>query len=286
MGSSGRLCITQLQTVRRSDMPVAILDEISVSAVKQFDVLGVPVAAVDMASAIETVRAWISNRDQGRMVTFATVHMVVEALKNKAFAALLETTDVNFPDGMPLVWAGRHRGLRKIGRVCGPEFMPAFCEATAGSGIRHFFYGGTEGVPQSIADRLSAKAPDLQVVGAYSPPFGAITPEQDEEIVQMINRSQPDAVWVCLGCPKQELWMAQHRHRLNAKVLLAVGLAFDIVAGHKKRAPEVLQRYGLEWLYRLFQEPRRLWRRYLVFNGFFVYRYLVWNRWERSRRRS
>jgi N-acetylglucosaminyldiphosphoundecaprenol N-acetyl-beta-D-mannosaminyltransferase len=245
-----------------------------VSVQNRFDLLGTPVACVDMPGAIQTVRGWLQEPGRGRTVTFTNVHMVVEGLKSESFRELMGAMDMNCPDGMPLVWAGRRQGNQAMSRVCGPEFMPAFCAASADMKVRHFFYGGSEGVAGKTAEMLQKQIPGLLVAGVYSPPYRALSQDEDDEIVRLINAADPDMVWVCLGCPKQELWVHSHKDRLNAKVLLAVGLAFNVVAGVTKRAPRLLRACGLEWLYRLFQEPRRLWRRYLVYNPFFLYRYL------------
>lgn len=240
----------------------------------RFYLLGVPITATNMASAIRTVVSWIENGDRGRMVTFSTVHMLVEATKKPEFARLLQSSDMNCPDGMPLVWCGRKRGNKTIQRVCGPEFLPVFCAATAPRQFRHFFYGGAEGVAAKAVEKLRRTKPELQVAGIYTPPFRPLTPEEDEEVITYINSTNADLVWVCLGCPKQEVWITNHRHRLNASVLLAVGLALDIAAGSKQRAPWALRTLGLEWLFRLCQEPRRLWKRYLIYNSIFLYRLL------------
>ncbi len=240
----------------------------------RFNLLGTPVACVDMQGAIQTVRGWLQEPDRGRTVTFTNVHMVMEGCKSESFRELIASMDMNCPDGMPLVWAGRHKGIPGIARVCGPEFLPTFCEATADMKVRHFFYGGSDGIAEKTAEMLQKRIPGFQVAGTYCPPFRVLSHDEDEEIVRSINATDPDVVWVCLGCPKQELWMHSHKDRLHAKVLLAVGLAFDVVAGTRKRAPRVLRACGLEWLYRLLQEPGRLWRRYLVYNSLFIYQYL------------
>jgi N-acetylglucosaminyldiphosphoundecaprenol N-acetyl-beta-D-mannosaminyltransferase len=241
------------------------------TAIRCFSLLGVPIAAATMLTAIGTVSAWIESRERGKMVTFTNAHMLVEACKNPAFCQILNQSDLNCPDGMPLVWFGRRRGNAEIRRVCGPEFMPAFCETTAEKGWRHFFYGGAEGVAERAAVMLQRKAPGMEIAGTYCPPFRPLTLEEDEEIIHLINSSKPDVIWVGLGCPKQENWIAQHRNRLDASVCLAVGLAFDIAAGLRKRAPAVVRTAGMEWFYRLCQEPRRLWKRYLLYNGIFLY---------------
>jgi N-acetylglucosaminyldiphosphoundecaprenol N-acetyl-beta-D-mannosaminyltransferase len=141
--------------------------------------------------------------------------------------------------------------------------------------LRHFFYGGAEEVAAKAARMLQRKNPGVQIAGVYSPPFRPLTIEEKQDIVDTINASRADVVWVCLGCPKQEAWIDEFRKKLDVPVLLAVGMAVDIIAGTKKRAPKIMRAFGLEWLYRLCQEPRRLWRRYLIYNSIFLYRLLT-----------
>ena len=240
----------------------------------RFPLLASPVSSLNMTTAIQTVRNWIERGDQGRMVCFTTVHMIMEGFKNEGFRSLLASMDMNCPDGTPLVWAARLEGDKSISRVCGPEFMPTFCEATLDMKLRHYFYGGAPGVAQQVAMKLKERMPELQVAGVYTPPFGPVDEQLDRQITANINSSEADVVWVCLGCPKQELWMKAHKDKLNAKVLLSVGFAFDVVSGAKKRAPKILQSAGLEWVYRISQEPGRLWKRYLVTNSQFLYHYI------------
>jgi len=238
----------------------------------QFRVLGVPIAATDMQSAIARVSSWIERGDRGRMVTFTTVHMVVEASRNPEFLRLLQRSDMNCPDGMPLVWFGRREVRQEIEQVCGPEFLPAFCRATADKGLRHYFYGGADGVAAKAAESLREQYAGVKIAGVYSPPFRCLTAVEKEKVVTAINAARPDVLWVCLGCPKQELWIEEFRDQLNVPVLLAVGLAVDIAAGTRSRAPVAMRHLGLEWLYRLCQEPRRLWRRYVIYGAIFAYR--------------
>jgi N-acetylglucosaminyldiphosphoundecaprenol N-acetyl-beta-D-mannosaminyltransferase len=235
-----------------------------------FEVMGVQIAATTVAEAIETLTTWLKDGTSTRLVTFTNVHMLTEGSRNHRFGKLLRTTDMNCPDGMPLVWIGKRKG-KPVSRVCGPEFMPAFCVSLGNSPYRHFFYGGKPGVPERVISELKQRNPDLLIAGYFSPPFGEVGPRQDEEVVRMINDSGADIVWVCLGCPKQEMWMLEHRDRLNARLMLAVGLAFDIVAGQKKRAPSILRGIGMEWFYRMMTEPRRLVWRYLLSNSVFLY---------------
>jgi N-acetylglucosaminyldiphosphoundecaprenol N-acetyl-beta-D-mannosaminyltransferase len=174
-------------------------------------------------------------------------------------------------DGYPLAWLGRRKGFAQMQRrVYGPELMEAFCEQTAGKGYRHFFYGGTPGVAEELAVRFAARYAGLEVAGTYCPPFRALTAEEDGEAVAAIEGARADIVWVGLSTPKQERWMFEHRERLSAPVLIGVGAAFDFHTGRVARAPEWMRENGLEWLFRLIQEPRRLWRRYLVYGSEFA----------------
>ena len=171
---------------------------------------------------------------------------------------------------MPLVWLCRAAGYRYVTRVYGPDLMLALCKAGCASGLRHYFYGGAEGVPESLAQSLTRQFPDLQITGTFSPPYRPLSPQEDSAIIDRINQTLPDIVWVGLGTPKQDFWVADHRGKVNAAALIAVGAAFDFHSGRVKQAPLWIQRSGLEWLFRLIQEPRRLWKRYLVDNLIFL----------------
>ena len=170
---------------------------------------------------------------------------------------------------MPLVWLAR-RADAAAERVCGPDFMPALIGAGVERQRSHFFYGGGPGVPEGLAARFAATYPGLRVAGTLSPPFRALSAAEDDAIVAQINAAQPDYVWVGLGAPKQDLWVAEHRSRLDAAALLAVGAAFDFHAGRRRRAPRWMQRSGTEWLFRLVTEPRRLAGRYTRVNARFL----------------
>jgi N-acetylglucosaminyldiphosphoundecaprenol N-acetyl-beta-D-mannosaminyltransferase len=246
----------------------------------QFRLLGTSIAGTNLPSAIRKVISWLQDGAKGKMVTFTNVHMLVEGLKNPGFARLLQKSDLNCPDGMPLVWYGRKKTGGDVERVCGPDFMPEFCAATAEMHLRHFFYGGDPGVAEKAAEKLQRRYPGMCIAGVYSPPFRALTTDEDAEVVRSINAAQPDVVWVCLGCPTQEIWIHEHRDKLNVPVLLAVGQALDIVAGTKSRAPRIMRIAGLEWAFRLYQEPRRLWKRYMVGNSIFLIRLLLETRLE------
>lgn len=258
------------------EMPVAATvsqDESSVPGYRgfeTFEMLGVPIAALSMSSAIAILMNWLETCVKPRLVTFTNVHMLTEGRQSPSFLENLRHTDLNCPDGMPLVWFGKHK-KKVVSRVCGPELMPALCACTATAGYRHFFYGGRPGIAERVISALRAANPSLQIAGHFSPPFGAIERDEDERVVQLINQARPDIVWVCLGCPKQEIWLMEHRERLNARLLLAVGMAFDVIAGKTKRAPSFLRKVGMEWLFRLMTEPRRLGWRYVRTNSIFLY---------------
>jgi len=239
------------------------------SSQRSFKVLGIPISSLNKAETIDQISTWARQRNATKLVTFTNVHMMTEGLRIPPFREIHAAMDMNCPDGMPLVWLGR-TGKQRVTRVCGPEFMEAFFASGSHEGIRHFFYGGSDGVAQNVAHVLVDKYPELKIAGFYSPPFRPLTPEEDAEVVQQINESCADMVWVCLGCPKQEIWIHEHRDKLQVSIILAVGLAFDILAGSKKRAPAIFRDTGLEWLFRLMQEPARLTTRYLKSNAVFV----------------
>jgi N-acetylglucosaminyldiphosphoundecaprenol N-acetyl-beta-D-mannosaminyltransferase len=226
------------------------------------DVLGVGVSTIDLPAAVDRIAEWV-GRGARKYVCVTGVHGVMESQRDEELRRIHNASGMTTPDGMPMVWAGHWAGASWMRRVYGPDLMLAICERAREMGWRSFFYGGREGVPERLAERLAERFPGLAVVGTYSPPFRELTPEEDAALVEQINASHADLVWVGLSTPKQERWMAAHVRRLNAPVLLGVGAAFDIHAGTLAQAPVWMQSHGLEWLYRLVREPRRLWRRYL-----------------------
>jgi len=237
--------------------------------IPRVNILGVGISAINMAMALETIERWIIEQSP-HYVCVTPVHSVMDCQRDLELRRIQNASGLSTPDGMPLVWLSRLKGFRHVERVYGPDLMLALCERSAAKGYRHFFYGGAEGVPEQLASVLQKRFPGLQVAGFFSPPFRPLAPEEDEQIVQIINKAAPDVVWVGLGSPKQERWMAEHVGRLTAPVLIGVGAAFDFLTGRKPQAPRWMQRAGLEWLFRLLTEPRRLWRRYLINNPLFV----------------
>jgi N-acetylglucosaminyldiphosphoundecaprenol N-acetyl-beta-D-mannosaminyltransferase len=232
-------------------------------------ILGVPVSAIDMTDALATIAGWIANRDH-QYVCVNTVNSVLAALDDPQLAEVYRNAGLVTPDGMPLVWISRARGHSRVSRVYGPDLMLACCDTFRKHGVRHFLYGGAEGVPERLSEKLSARFPGLTVAGAYSPPFRALTEDERVRDIERINESTPDIVWVGLGAPKQDYWMAANRHQIEAPVLIGVGAAFDFHAGVKRQAPVWMRRRGLEWLFRLATEPGRLAHRYIVGNSRFL----------------
>jgi N-acetylglucosaminyldiphosphoundecaprenol N-acetyl-beta-D-mannosaminyltransferase len=237
---------------------------------KDFSVLGIRVALVQIPDVIGQMREWIGRRDTCRYIAVTGMHGVMEARHDAKFRQVLADADLVVPDGMPLVWIGRLCGHALRRRVYGPELMLAFCREALQTGSRHFLFGGEAGVAARLAESLSELCPGICIVGTYSPPFHIMSAEEDALAVKAINQTAPDVVWVGLSTPKQERWMHEHRGALRPTVLVGVGAAFDFLSSHKKQAPLWMQEYGLEWLFRVLQEPRRLWKRYLVNGSEFI----------------
>jgi N-acetylglucosaminyldiphosphoundecaprenol N-acetyl-beta-D-mannosaminyltransferase len=241
----------------------------SAGVIPRVDVLGVGISAVSMDQAVAEISRWVDEGER-HYVCVTGVHGVMESQRDPALAAIHNRSGLTTPDGMPMVWAGHRAGARHMTRVYGPDLMLELCGLGARRGWSMYFYGGGEGTPERLAERLTARFPGLKVAGTYSPPFRPLTPEEDDEVVARINEAQPDVVWVGLSTPKQERWAAAHRSRLHAPAIIAVGAAFDFHAGLLPQAPRWMQQRGLEWAYRLVKEPRRLWKRYLSNNPRFV----------------
>jgi len=194
----------------------------------------------------------------------------MECHRNHELRKIVNQSGLATPDGMPLVWLNHYHGYKTSTRVYGPDLMLALCEYSEARGYRHYLYGGAEGVAQKLRGVLSHRFPLLQITGTYSPPFREIGYQEEPDVIDTINAANPDIIWVGLGTPKQDFWVARHRPLLKAPVIVAVGAAFDFFTGRVSQAPALLQRCGLEWLFRLLKEPRRLAHRYLVYNPLFV----------------
>lgn len=227
------------------------------------DVLGIHVSATNLLETVQTFDRWIAAGDR-QLVCVCDMNALLHARADDQLTEVYNTSGLTLPDGMPLVWAGKKAGFTKMERVCGPDLLERVMAEAARRGWSQYFYGGADGVAEQLRANFTAEHPDLKVAGVYSPPYRALTEAEDAEIVDRINQAGPDIVWVGLGAPKQERWMAEHRDRLDAAILIGVGAAFDFHTGRLDRAPGWMQRSGLEWSYRLYKEPRRLWRRYML----------------------
>jgi N-acetylglucosaminyldiphosphoundecaprenol N-acetyl-beta-D-mannosaminyltransferase len=233
-------------------------------------VLGIPLAVTDYAGTLDWIDAAVAARHRGYICVAAT-HTVMASQEDGELRGAVLGADFTVPDGQPLVWALNALGHTLPDRVYGPELMDRACARAARTGQRFYLYGGrNQGALAQLARNLRLRHPGLQIVGGHCPPFRPLTDAETADVAAEIDRSGADVVWVGIGVPKQEKWMAAMRERVAAPVLVGVGAAFDFHAGLVPQAPDRLQRWGLEWLFRLVQEPRRLWRRYLRYNPRFV----------------
>ena len=234
------------------------------------DILGVPVAMVDYDRAIGVMDGLIDRRERG-YVCVAPVHSLMVAQDDAEMLAALRGATMVVADGMPVVWAANLLGERLEDRVYGPELMLRHCRHSAERGHRVWLYGGRDqGSLVQLALSLRRHHPGIQVVGGYSPPFRTLRADEEEAIARQINEARPDVLWVGIGVPKQEKWMARMRERLDVPVMCGVGAAFDFHSGRIPMAPRWMQSHGLEWVYRITREPRRLLPRYLYYNPRFV----------------
>jgi len=235
----------------------------------RFRVLGVRVHAVQMGDVLAHMERWIAERSRCRFIAVTGMHGVTEAQHDASFKQILNSADLVVPDGMPLVWLGRRQGYPLERRVYGPELMQSFCQST-GQKYRHFFYGGAEGVADCLGGIFQQRY-GVSVAGTYAPPFKAPTNKERQEIVTRIQAAAPDVLWVGFSTPKQERWMYEYKNKLRGPVMVGVGAAFDINTGAVRQAPSWMRENGLEWLFRLLQEPGRLWRRYLIYGSEFAW---------------
>ncbi len=239
--------------------------------IPKINVLGTEVAAVNPEEATRLINGWLSQDETGRYVSVVDVHCIMQSYRRPEVRQAYNSADACMPDGMPLTWVGRLRGCRTMSRVYGPDLMLALLELASKSGQTNFFLGGAEGVADELRDRMERRFPGLSVVGTYSPPFRSLTPDEKTALVGEINSLRPDLLWVGLGAPKQDLFMAEYHRLVNCKVMIGVGAAFDFHTDRIRQAPRWMMKSGLEWTFRLFMEPRRLGPRYLRHNPAFVW---------------
>ena len=232
------------------------------------DVIGAKIDVVYWGGAVATLLRWAASREH-RYVCACNVHSVVTAQRDERLASAVRGADMVVPDGAPVAWLMRRTGVDAQQRVSGPDLMWRYFAAAAVYGETIFLLGATHDTLVRLNARIQATFPGLCVVGMHSPPFRTLSAEEDASLVQMLNDSGASTVWVALGCPKQEIWMHEHRDRVKS-VMVGVGAAFGFHAGIVQRAPQWMQRWSLEWLHRLLSEPGRLWRRYLTTNTLFI----------------
>ncbi|MFD1187556.1 WecB/TagA/CpsF family glycosyltransferase [Pontibacter rugosus] len=213
---------------------------------------------------------WLTDNKPSSYVCFANVHMLMEARQDKDFSELLNNADLAAPDGGPLSKLMKMLYGKEQDRVPGMDLMPRLLQEAAVRGKSVFFYGSTDDVLEAVKNRAKADLPQLRIAGSYSPPFRQLSEDEDQEIINMMNNAGADLVFVALGCPKQERWMAVHKGKVKA-CMLGVGQAYMTYAGLEKRLPNWARNLSLEWTYRLWQEPKRLWKRYLITNSMFLY---------------
>jgi N-acetylglucosaminyldiphosphoundecaprenol N-acetyl-beta-D-mannosaminyltransferase len=273
----------QVEALHHASRP-EIAPVASAMGIRTRDIVGIPVAMTDYARAMDAMDAMVERREPG-FVCAAPVHAVMVAQDDPDTYSALRQSTLTVPDGMPLVWAANMLGEGLRDRVYGPELMLRYNARCAERGHRVWLYGGRDqGSLVQLALSLRRRHPGIKIVGGYAPPFRGLDSEEEESIAAMINESRPDVLWVGIGVPKQEKWMARMRDRLEVPVMCGVGAAFDFHAGRISQAPVWMQERGLEWTYRIAQEPRRLLPRYLYYNPRFLF--AVTRQVLRERRRS
>ncbi len=245
------------------------------SSPARVNVLGVGISVLNQTRAREILFDAVRGKRRG-YVTVTNVHAVSEAQNDRAYKSILNRALLCTPDGMPMVWIGKSHGHREMGRVYGPDLMLNLCEHSVQAGFTHFLYGGKPGVAEDLQRTLENRFPGLRVVGTYCPPFRPLNEGERENLQEIVAGLQPDFFWVGISTPKQEKFMAEFLPVLReAKIFLGVGAAFDLLTGHVRQSPAWMQRIGMEWFFRLTQEPRRLAWRYLVYNPLFVVRLIL-----------
>ncbi len=232
------------------------------------EILKTNINVTNMSDTIKYIGEHLNDL-RGKYICVSNVHTTVMAYENAEYRKIQNSAAMALPDGAPLSSYSRRKGYKQAQRVTGPDLMLELFAVSKEKGYRHYFYGATEETLQSMRKVIERDYPGMEIAGMYAPPFRTLTPQEDAEIVEKINKSRPDFIWIGLGAPKQEEWMYQHMGQLQG-VLIGVGAGFDYLAGYIKRAPRWMQRMSLEWLYRLLQDPRRLWRRYFTSNVKFI----------------
>lgn len=236
---------------------------------KVCNILGVNINCINMSFLINMINNEI-DRVKGKYITICNVHTTIIANDDVTYRNIQNSAWLRLPDGNPLAIICKKKGYEYTERITGPDFMEEIFKESIRKGYRHFFYGSTDENLNVLSKKLRDKYKGINIVGLYSPPFRELSKEEDEKIINIINDSETDFIWVGLGAPKQEIWMYEHMNKVRG-LMVGVGAGFDYHSGALKRAPKWMQKYSLEWLYRLIQEPRRLFKRYLITNFKFIY---------------
>lgn len=239
------------------------------SGVERMRILGVGVNAIDNKTTLDQIDFAIKN-DERCYICVTPVHSVMDCYGNRELLEVFNNSCLTVPDGMPLVWILKNAGYSNTERVYGPDLMVNAIHHFADEGYRHYLYGAAPGIAEKVQQVFLEENPKIQIAGTHSPPFRDLTEEETTEVIDKINTANPDVIWIALGAPKQEKWMADNRHRLNAPVMLGVGVAFNYIAGTKRQAPRWMRNSGLEWLFRLLTEPRHVWSRYIRYPQFIL----------------
>ena len=243
---------------------------------KTCKILGVNIADVNMSKLLDLIASNL-NDIKGEYICVSNVHTTVMAYDNKDYLNVQNSSILSIPDGGPLSSVGRKRGFPEMKRTTGPDLLDEILKISVKNNYKHYFYGSTDETLYKLKSVIKDKYGDVNVVGMYSPPFRKLTEEEDKEIIDKINNTKPDFVWVGLGAPKQENWMYDHKGKIDG-LMIGVGAAFDYLAGNIKRAPKWMQKLNLEWLYRLLQDPVRLFTRYLYTNFKFIIHAVILNK--------
>jgi len=238
-------------------------------------ILGVPIAQASYESICTLVRRWLDEEKQVHSIVVANVHVVTESSLNPAYAEAIRSANLIVPDGVPLVWGSRMLGNRSASRCYGPALMEHVLANSETTGATHYLYGSTRDTLTKLQSGIASRWPKARLVGAASPAFGPLVDEQEFHNIDAINSAGADILWIGTGCPKQELWMHRYRDRVNARVMVGVGAAFDYLSGVKPRPALWVQKAGLEWAHRLCVEPGRLWQRYLFRNPYFIFQFCL-----------
>jgi N-acetylglucosaminyldiphosphoundecaprenol N-acetyl-beta-D-mannosaminyltransferase len=236
-------------------------------------VLGTGISITNMAHTLATLENWVAAGSK-HYVCVTPVHAVMESFYDPRLREILNASGLTVPDGMPLVWAGKIYGKNQMGRVYGPDLMLEACRISVKRKFTHFLYGGNLGVAQQLKTNLEKRFPGIAIVGTFTPPFRPLNAQERDDLRHQVADCRPDFFWVGLGTPKQDHFMHDYLPQLDTRVMLGVGAAFDIHAGRFNDAPDWIKTSGMQWLYRLCLEPRRLWRRYLIYNPVFVCKFL------------